>query len=1083
VGGVYDLSGDFTVNGGVTVTVVEGCEFDLEANNINIAGTINATAKGGAGGNGGGLNAGGYGLTCDVNANASVSGGGRGSNGSGIGGGAQPGAASGGDGYGCGQDCGNFNDYAGMVKGGGGSGGGGGGAYGGAGGSAGAGGSGGDISWNNVLTNLGYCSYSFSGGAGSAGGAGGSVYGTDTTFNQIDFGSGGAGAGAGGRGAGNGAPGGPGGRGGGKVILTSRAGVIPYTFTLTGSILANGGDGAGGGAGGVSGRTASDCCGDLCNQIETEEATNVTGGGGGGGGGGGSGGGVMLKIYGNSNLNGIISANGGNGGSGGAGGASSTSTYGGGFLCGGAQSINNGAGTAGGAGGRGGGGRVKIFYNPCFTHVNPPASYVAGASVTVNAGTSGSGAASAGTKHAGFVDTYSPLTTAAITTADYTTCQGGPYTTLSATIPTGGTGTYEYLWYYSSPCAAATTGTGSSPNPGWISTGFTGATLTAAQINLVVGTSHGDFCFQRRNRSGDCYTWTNARTVTVRPTPTATVSGTTAVCQNDPSPAITFTNPMNLPVTVIYNINGGANQTVGVGANSTANISVPTGTAGTFTYNLVSVSYTTSPDCQNPISGSATVTVNPLPAAFTVNQVTALPLCFKGNARIQVPSSQSGISYQLRENTTPVGSPQTGNGSTLVFHTANLTADNANYNVLATTGFGCTLQVNVPLITVENTLNALSNNLENRTCYLYRNNDFVEFRSANGHIVAVNPGNEDLGNVTAQSYVELPVSVQACGTYQPWFQSLALGRHWTIEPDNQPVGNVQVRLYYYDSEFQALQTAANSNANPHDDVLLHTDLDLSKYSNSGNPSVVDGDYVNNCGTGGATTLHQQIANGVGNSVVVTLPVTTRYLTFSIPSFSEFWLGGTNGVSPLPIVLQSFTAECDKGMVKLNWVTASEINNDRFLIHRSANLTEWEEVTTVAGAGNSNAPLSYTAVDNRPLSGLSYYRLTQRDYDGTTESFEPVSIVCYSDGEGNSMLVFPNPAEDKFTVSVNMAFAVNDAELEISDMSGKRIMIRNVNLDKGTTGFTFDRAAMNPGTYFIHLRSDKVVLNPVRLIVK
>ncbi|MCG9911798.1 MAG: GEVED domain-containing protein [Flavobacteriales bacterium] len=485
--------------------------------------------------------------------------------------------------------------------------------------------------------------------------------------------------------------------------------------------------------------------------------------------------------------------------------------------------------------------------------------------------------------------------------------------------------------------------------------------------------------------------------------------------------------------------------------------------------------------CSGAASSNTNITVNPRPA-FTANLVTTTPLCSNGNARIDIPTTQTGVVYKLRSNTTDVET-FTSVGNPITFHTLNLTADNSTYNVHAENAFNCTTLVNLPLITVSPTLSTLSNNGDNRTCYLYRNNAFVEFRSSNGHIVAINPGNEDLGNVTAMSYVEAPVAVQACGTYQPWFQSAAMGRHWTIVPENQPAGNVDVRLYYNDSEYLALQTSANSNANPDDDVLLHTDLDLSKYSNPGNPSVVDGDHINNCGTGGTTTLHQQSANGVGNAVVGTLPGTTRYVTFSIPSFSEFWLGATNDVNPLPIVLQSFTAECDKGMVKLNWITASEINNELFLIDRSTNLVEWEEVTTVAGAGNSNAPLSYIAVDDRPLNGLSYYRLTQRDYDGTTEIFEPISIVCYSDGDGNSMLVFPNPAEDYFTVSVNMAVQIINADLEIYDLNGKRILNRNVNLEKGTTEFTFDRANMNPGTYIIQLRSDKVSLNPIKLIIR
>ncbi|MGE0637956.1 MAG: beta strand repeat-containing protein, partial [Bacteroidia bacterium] len=119
-------------------------------------------------------------------------------------------------------------------------------------------------------------------------------------------------------------------------------------------------------------------------------------------------------------------------------------------------------------------------------------------------------------------------------------------------------------------------------------------------------------------------------TVTVRPTPTASISGTTTVCQGSGAPNITFTNPQALPVTVTYNIDGGSNQTIGVNANSTATVAAPTGTAGTFVYNLVNVAYQSGATCTNSISGSATVTVRPTPAASisgttTVCQDAAAP--------------------------------------------------------------------------------------------------------------------------------------------------------------------------------------------------------------------------------------------------------------------------------------------------------------------------------------------------------------------------------------------------------------------------------------------------------------------------
>jgi hypothetical protein len=76
--------------------------------------------------------------------------------------------------------------------------------------------------------------------------------------------------------------------------------------------------------------------------------------------------------------------------------------------------------------------------------------------------------------------------------------------------------------------------------------------------------------------------------INVLPLPTATISGATQVCQNGTSPTITFTGANGTaPYTFTYTLNG-ATQTV-TSAGNTATVSVPTGTAGTFTYALVSV--------------------------------------------------------------------------------------------------------------------------------------------------------------------------------------------------------------------------------------------------------------------------------------------------------------------------------------------------------------------------------------------------------------------------------------------------------------------------------------------------------------
>lgn len=120
-----------------------------------------------------------------------------------------------------------------------------------------------------------------------------------------------------------------------------------------------------------------------------------------------------------------------------------------------------------------------------------------------------------------------------------------------------------------------------------------------------------------------CFSATITKQVTVTPVPSASISGTIEVCQNDASPTITFTaTDGRAPYTFTYNINGGPNQSVSTVTGNTATVTVPTTTAGVFTYNLVKVENTGSTLCAQPQTGSAVVTVNPLPTASVSGGVT-----------------------------------------------------------------------------------------------------------------------------------------------------------------------------------------------------------------------------------------------------------------------------------------------------------------------------------------------------------------------------------------------------------------------------------------------------------------------------
>ena len=67
-------------------------------------------------------------------------------------------------------------------------------------------------------------------------------------------------------------------------------------------------------------------------------------------------------------------------------------------------------------------------------------------------------------------------------------------------------------------------------------------------------------------------------------------------------------------------------------------------------------------------------------------------------------------------------------------------------------------------------------------------------------------------------------------------------------------------------------------------------------------------------------------------------------------------------------------------VDVNWITATEINNNYFTLERSATGINFEPIGYVQGAGNSTSTINYVFKDRDPLNGIGYYRLKQTDFD-------------------------------------------------------------------------------------------------------
>ncbi len=120
------------------------------------------------------------------------------------------------------------------------------------------------------------------------------------------------------------------------------------------------------------------------------------------------------------------------------------------------------------------------------------------------------------------------------------------------------------------------------------------------------------------------------------------------------------------------------------------------------------------------------------------------------------------------------------------------------------------------------------------------------------------------------------------------------------------------------------------------------------------------------------------------------------------------VGTTSFTTPLPVQLVAFEANYQSQVVRLNWRTESELNNDYFVVERSSDGENFESLGTTKGAGTVSFSSQYSFTDVSPVGGRSYYRLRQVDFDGAY-SFSPIRKIEIDD-QLTGVSISPNPSD-------------------------------------------------------------------------
>lgn len=310
--------------------------------------------------------------------------------------------------------------------------------------------------------------------------------------------------------------------------------------------------------------------------------------------------------------------------------------------------------------------------------------------------------------------------------------------------------------------------------------------------------------------------------------------------------------------------------------------------------------------------------------------------------------------------------------------------------------------------------------------------------------------------------------------------SFVMRRYWNVSllsGSINPANPVKVRFYYDRDEVQATVDKRN--------------FEMAKY-----PGATPGRWrwFKTIGQDFVPTL---INNGNNWSHFPNIVYDTSEVTYGIENGVQYveldnvtsFSGGSGGTSfgqsnpLLPVELISLTASARTSDIEINWITATEINNDYFEVQRSDNpIGGFETIGIVDGSGTTNENKFYSFIDDEVEFNKQYfYRLNQVDFDGTSEFSNVVNSVLVRGDEMFIGELLPNPASEQTTIEI-VSPESEQFKLSIVNMLGQEIDFIDYKVMQGSQNVTINVNNLVPGNYILTIYSENAVIATRKLQV-
>lgn len=209
------------------------------------------------------------------------------------------------------------------------------------------------------------------------------------------------------------------------------------------------------------------------------------------------------------------------------------------------------------------------------------------------------------------------------------------------------------------------------------------------------------------------------------------------------------------------------------------------------------------------------------------------------------------------------------------------------------------------------------------------------------------------------------------------------------------------------------------------------------------------------GVGGIAQIDDNLT-GMGAQATLMYP-TTVALNQSSPTVA------------LPVDMVNFEVSAfNTHDAKLDWATASELNNSHFEVQRSFDGYNFTTIDEVKGNGTSHSLINYSYVDETipTHQNIVYYRLNQVDYNGESE-LSDIRLVQFEGFSNAPLVVYPNPTKSETTIL--LGDNVSQGEYTITDLAGKQWMADIVRA--GSKSIELDFSNLPAGVYIATLNTE------------